>query len=107
MIRAFLLPVSGERKLKLLYEMMEHMNYKGLISEVISPCILYVDEKGDRVERQKLLELILETMGILAEIIADGGESRRKQKNGCFLGWWKRTSISFLASSRRPQPLPV
>ncbi len=62
-LQAFTLSVSGEQKLKLLYEMMENLNYKGLISEIISPCILYVDEKGDRDERQKLLELILSTMG--------------------------------------------
>ncbi len=61
--RAFTLSVSGARKLELLYEMIENTNYKSLISNVISPCIIYVDDRGNREERQRLLELILKTLG--------------------------------------------
>ncbi len=60
---AFGLSISGGRKLELLYEMMEHLNYRGLFSDVISPCIIYVDDQGSPAERQKLLELILKTIG--------------------------------------------
>ncbi len=59
----FGLSISGGRKLELLYEMMEHLNYRGLFPDVISPCIIYVDDYGSPAERQKLLELIQKTIG--------------------------------------------
>lgn len=59
----FGLSISGGRKLELLYEMMENLNYRGLFPEVVSPCIIYVDDYGSPAERQKLLELILKIIG--------------------------------------------